>query len=65
MGTVTLDKELLIEDATGRTKEACGLEAIGLFEYFFKKIDGDFEYPKCHPQIRQVLDQLALGAVAD
>ena len=65
METVILDKELLMEDATGQTKEAMLLEAADRFEYFFKRIDGDFEYPRCHPQIQQVLDMVAMSIHGD
>ena len=58
-----LRRKELLESANGRTREALLQEAMDRFEYFFKDIDGDFEYAKCNPQIQQVLVMIAMASV--
>jgi len=60
METVLLSTDILLRDIHGRSDGELLQEAADRFEYFFKRVDGDFEYPTCHPQIQQVLDLIAM-----
>lgn len=61
MEIILLSSEKLLKSVNCRSDEEILQEAASRFEYFFKRANGDFEYPKCHPQIQQVLDMIAIS----